>query len=300
MQQNRFLGFLLLTLATAFTSTAGVLLRWLDEPAEWRTLFYRALFFAATLIVWVGVTRRGRWIEAVRSVGGTGLLCALFYTVSTTTFIFALFHTTVARTVFINGLTPLLTAIIGWIVLRERVAGATWIGITVAFVGIVIMTQDGMSGGSFEGDTLALVCSLAAATMYTQIRRGRSVDMLPAFIVAALMTAAFAAPWVDDFAASAHDMWIYAALGCVQLGIQYVLLTMGVRHLPAAEAALTTRMTLVLAPLFAWVGAGEVPSEVTLLGGAVIVAAILLHGGWTLHSQTRRAKLPPVAIGDRI
>ena len=298
MQQNRFLGFLLLTLATCFTSTAGVLLRWLDEPAEWRTLFYRALFFAATLIVWIGITRRGRYIEAVRSVGGTGLLCALFYTISTTTYIFALFHTTVARTVFINGLTPLLTGIIGWIVLRERVAPATWVGIGIAFVGIVIMTRDGVAGGSLDGDTLALVCSLSAATMYTLIRRGRSVDMLPAFIVAALMTAALAAPWVDDFAASAHDMWIYAALGCIQLGIQYVLVTMGVRHLPAAEAALTTRLTLVLAPLFAWLGVGEVPSGTTLAGGAVIVAAILLHGVWTLRGEARRTKLPAEALGD--
>jgi drug/metabolite transporter (DMT)-like permease len=298
MQQNRFLGFLLLTLATAFTATAGVLLRWLDEPAEWRTLFYRALFFAATLVVWIGFTRRGKYVEAMRSIGGTGLLCALFYTISTTTFIFALFHTTVARTVFINGLTPLLTGIIGWIVLRERVAAPTWVGIAIAFVGILIMTQDGMVGGSLDGDTLALVCSLSAATMYTLIRRGRSVDMLPAFVVAALMTAALAAPWVEDYTASANDMLIYALLGCVQLGIQYVLVTMGVRHLPAAEAALTTRMTLVLAPLFAWLGAGEVPSRVTLIGGAVIVSAILLHGGWTLHSQTRRAKLPAEAMGD--
>lgn len=298
MQQNRFLGFLLLTLATAFTSTAGVLLRWLDEPAEWRTLFYRALFFAATLIVWVGVTRRGRYVEALRSVGGTGLLCALFYTISTTTFIFALFHTTVARTVFINGLTPLLTGIIGWVLLRERVSPATWVGIAVAFAGIAIMTGDGMAGGSLYGDSLALVCSLSAATMYTLIRRGRSVDMLPAFIVAALMTAALAGPWVDDFGATTRDMWIYAALGCVQLGIQYVLVTMGVRHLPAAEAALTTRMSLVLAPLFAWLGAGELPSGATLAGGAVIVAAIGLHGLWTLHGETRRAKFPAKAFGD--
>lgn len=298
MQQNRLLGFLLLTLATAFTSTAGVLLRWLDEPAEWRTIFYRALFFAATLIVWVGITRRGRYLQALRAVGGTGLLCALFYTISTTTFVFALFHTTVARTVFINGLTPLLTGIIAWIVLRERVAAATWVGIAVAFVGIVIMTQEGLSGGSLDGDTLALVCSLSAATMYTLIRRGRAVDMLPAFIIAAFLTAAVAAPWVEDFTASARDMWIYAALGCVQLGVQYVLLTMGARHLPAAEAALTTRMTLVLAPLFAWIGAGEVPGRMTLLGGAVIVAAILLHGLWTLHGQARRAKLPAEAMGD--
>jgi drug/metabolite transporter (DMT)-like permease len=73
---------------------------------------------------------------------------------------------------------------------------------------------------------------------------------------------------------------------------------MGVRHLPAAEAALTTRMTLVLGPLFAWLGAGEVPSGATLAGGAVIIAAILLHGLWTLRGEARRTKLPAEALGD--
>ena len=160
------------------------------------------------------------------------------------------------------------------------------------------MTRDGLSGGSLSGDTLALGCSLAAATMYALMRRGRSGDMLPSFIVAALMTAAVALPWVGDFTASAHDFGIYAALGIFQLGIQYVLVTTGVRHLPAAEAALTTRLTLVLGPLFAWLGAGEVPSGPTLLGGAVIVTAILLYGLWTLHGETRRAKLPAEALGD--
>lgn len=300
MQQNRVLGFLLLTLGACFTATAGVMLRWLDEPAEWRTIFYRALFFAATLIVWVGVTRRGRYLQAVRSIDANGLICALFYTISTVAFIFALFHTTVARTLFINGLTPLLTGVIGWIILRERVAGATWIGIAIAFVGILIMTQDSLAGGALAGDTLALGCSLAAATMYTLMRRGRLVDMLPAFIVAALMTAAVSAPWIDDFSASARDVLIYAGLGIFQLGFQYVLVITGVRHLPAAEAALTTRLTLVLGPLFAWVGAGEVPGDTTLLGGAVIVAAILMHGLWTLHGQRRRAKLPAEPMGDRI
>jgi drug/metabolite transporter (DMT)-like permease len=150
-----------------------------------------------------------------------------------------------------------------------------------------------LTGGNLLGDGLALGSSLTTAAMYVLIRRARAIDMLPSFIVAAFMTAAMAAPWVDDFVISAHDLWVCAVLGIFQLGFQYVLVTMGVRHLPAAEAALTTRLTLIFAPLFAWIGAGEVPGQATLAGGAVILAAILLHGFWTLHGETRRAKLRP-------
>jgi drug/metabolite transporter (DMT)-like permease len=293
MQQNRPLGFLLLATATGFTATAGMLLRWFEEPAPWRAIFYRALFFAATLIVWVTITRKGRLLDALRSVNATGFLCALVFSISTICFIFALFYTTVARTTFLNGLTPLLTGLIGWFALRERVSPATGMAIVLALIGVFVMTSEDLTGGNLLGDGLALGSSLTTAAMYVLIRRARAIDMLPSFIVAAFMTAAMAAPWIDDFAISPHDLWVCAALGVFQLGFQYVLVTMGVRHLPAAEAALTTRLTLIFAPLFAWVGAGEVPGQATLAGGAVIVAAILLHGFWTLHGETRRAKLRP-------
>jgi drug/metabolite transporter (DMT)-like permease len=287
------LGFLLLATATGFTATAGMLLRWFDEPAPWRWIFYRALFFAATLIVWVTLTRKGRLLEALRSINASGLLCAVMFSVATICYIFALFYTTVARTTFLNGLTPLLTGLIGWFALRERVSAATGIAIVLAMVGISIMTSEDLTGGNLLGDGLALGSSLTTAAMYVLIRRARAIDMLPSFILAAFMTAAMAAPWVEGYAISAHDLWICAALGIFQLGFQYVLVTMGVRHLPAAEAALTTRLTLIFAPLFAWIGADEVPGQATLAGGAVIIAAILLHGFWTLHGETRRAKLRP-------
>jgi drug/metabolite transporter (DMT)-like permease len=292
-EQNRPLGFLILATATGFTATAGMLLRWLDEPAQWRTIFYRALFFALTLIVWIAISRKGRLIEALRSINAGGLLCALAFSISTICFIFALFLTTVARTTFLNGLTPLLTGLLGWFVLRERISPATWMAIFLALVGISLMTSEDLTGGNLTGDALALGSSVTTAAMYVLIRRARAIDMLPSFVVAAFMTATLAAPWIEDFSISAHDLWICAALGIFQLGFQYVLVTMGVRHLPAAEAALTTRLSLIFAPLFAWIGAGEVPGQATLIGGSVIVAAILLHGFWTLHGEARRAKLRP-------
>ncbi|QEX17412.1 membrane protein [Hypericibacter terrae] len=292
-EQNRSLGFLLLATATGFTATAGMLLRWLDEPAAWRTIFYRSLFFALTVIVWIAVTRKGRMIEAMRSVNLNGLLCALVFSLSTISFIFALFLTTVARTTFLNGLTPLLTGLLGWFALRERMSPATWLAILLALVGVFLMTAEDLTGGNLMGDGLALGASLSAAAMYVLMRRARTIDMLPSFVVAGFLTAALAAPWIADFSLSAHDLAICAALGIFQLGFQYVLLAMGVRHLPAAEAALTTRLSLIFAPLLAWIGAGEVPGRSTLIGGAVIVGAILLHGFWTLHGETRRAKLRP-------
>jgi drug/metabolite transporter (DMT)-like permease len=292
-EQNRPLGFLVLATATGFTATAGMLLRWIDEPAPWRTIFYRALFFAITLIVWIGVTRKGRLIEAMRSINANGMICAFVFSISTICFIFGLFYTTVARTIFLNGLTPLLTGLLGWFVLRERVSMATWMAIVLALIGVSVMTTADLTGGGLLGDALALGSSLATAVMYVLIRRARAIDMLPSFIVAAFMTAAMAAPWIEDFSISMHDLAVCAALGIFQLGFQYVLVTMGVRHLPAAEAVLTTRLTLIFAPLFAWVGAGEVPEQATLIGGTVIIAAILLQGFWTLHGEARRAKLRP-------
>src|SRR5258707_11127065 len=169
------------------------------------TTLFRS-FFALTLIVWIAVTRRGRMVEAMRSVNMNGLLCALVFSISTICFIFALFLTTVARTTFLNGLTPLLTGLLGWFVLRERISPGTWMAILLALVGVSLMTSEDLTGGNLMGDALALSASVTTAVMYVTIRRARAIDMLPSFLVAAFITAALAAPWIDDFSISAHDL----------------------------------------------------------------------------------------------
>lgn len=280
-----------LFLATLFTSTAGVLVRWIEQADGWTVLFWRAAFFVVTLGAWLLLRYRRRLWRVTLATGRPGLVMAAAFAAATITFIFALLETTVAKVALINGLVPFLAAILGWLVLGERVARATVLFMLLAFLGIAFMVGSELAGGSLAGDALALACSLFTAVMYIAIRRRVRVDMVPAILAAGLLVMLAALPFADPLAISRHDLMVCALLGCFQLGVQYLLVAWATRFVPAAEAALTSRMTIVLAPLWAWLGFRELPSEPTFWGGALVLAAIFGNGLWSLHRGRAAAKV---------
>ena len=288
------IALICLFLATLFTSTAGVLVRWIEAADGWTVLFWRAAFFVATLSLWVALRYGRRLPRVVRGTGWPGIAMAVAFALATVTFIFALIETSVAKVALINGSVPFIAALLGWLILGERVARATVAFMVLAFAGIALMVGSELAGGSLAGDALAFACSLFTAVMYVAIRRRTAVDMVPAILGAGLLVMLVALPFADPLAISRHDLMVCALLGCLQLGVQYILVAWGTRHVPAAEAALTARMTIVLAPLWAWLGVGEVPSEPTFWGGALVVAAILGNGLWSLHRGRALAKVAPL------
>jgi drug/metabolite transporter (DMT)-like permease len=194
-------------------------------------------------------------------------------------FIFALLETTVANVVFTTGLSPFFAALFAWVVLREALAPSTLAAMAVSVAGIALMVGDGLVSGTLIGNALALGACLCYAAALVAMRKGQAVDMIPAVCLAGLLAAAVAALAAPaGLAVSGRDLGLAACLGVVQLGFQYILLTLAIRHVPAAEVALIGRASLVLAPIWVWLGVGEVPSALTLAGGAVIFLAITSHG----------------------
>jgi len=283
-----------LFVATFFTSTAGVLVRWIDSADGWTVLFWRAVFFAATLLIWMVLRYRSRLVSVTLQTGWPGVLMAAAFALATITFIFALIETTVAKVVLISGCIPFVTALLGWLLLGERVLRSTIAFMVLAFAGIAWMVGSEIGHGALAGDLLAACCSVMTAFMYIAIRRRTRVDMVPAILAGGLIVALVAPFLADVWSIGWHDLAVCAALGVLQLGVQYILVAFGTRHVPAAEAALTARMTIVLGPLWAWLGVGEVPSEATFWGGALVLAAIFGNGLWSL----RRSRTPLVAMAE--
>ena len=241
-------------------------------------LFYRSLAFVATMLAFV-VWRHGRdTARAFQAVGRPGLVVAGLLAAAFMLFIFALLNTTVASAVFTLSLSPFFAALFAWLALREAVAPATWAAMVLSLMGIGLMFGDGLAAGSITGNLLALVGCLCYSATLVAMRRGRKVDMMPAVCLAGVTAALVAAFMAPDLRVSPRDLLLAVTLGVVQLGFQYILLTTGTRSVPAAEVALVGRLTLVMAPLWVWIGVGEVPSELTLTGGLIVLLAVTGHG----------------------
>ena len=285
-------GILCLFTATFFTSLAGVILRHVEAADGWQVLFYRSAALVATLLVFLCWRHGAKTGRAFRAVGAPGLAVAVFLGSAFILFIFALLETTVANVVFTLGLSPFFAALFAWLVLREPVGRSTLAAMALAFVGIAFMVGDGLAAGSLLGNLLALVCCLCYAAALVAMRKGRAVDMLPAVCLAGLFAALVSAVAAGGLVVSPRDLGLAAALGVVQLGFQYILVITGTRSVPAAEVALIGRLVLVLGPLWVWLAVDEVPSGLSLAGGAVVLAAVLAHGAAAL----RRAA-PPAGAG---
>jgi DME family drug/metabolite transporter len=264
---------------------AGILLRWVESADGWQILFYRSAVFSLVLLGFLAWRHGGGLSRAFVAVGRPGVVVALFLGVAFIGYILALLATTVANAVFIVSASPLVTAVLAWLVLREPVTPALWLAIVVTLAGLAFMFGDGIVTGSLLGASLALMACFCYATALVAMRGGRNVDMLPAVCLAGAVATLLSASQVPSFTISLHDLAIATLLGAVQLGLQYILLTEGSRHLPAAEIALLGRLSVVLAPIWVWLGVGETPSTLTLIGGAIVVTTVIIHSAAGLRHQ---------------
>jgi drug/metabolite transporter (DMT)-like permease len=268
-------GQVYVALAALAWSTAGVLQRGLsvDAPTQ---VAARAAFACAALVAYVAVSERGRVLEASRSVGVAGIGFAVAVAAASGCFIVALNHTTVAHVLFIQAMAPVLAALLGWIVLGEAVSARTAIAMAVAIAGVGLMIG-GPGGGGGVGDLLSLAMALAFAVAIVISRHRRDVSMAPATCLAQVLLVLAFLPFATPGSIPGDDVLALAALGAGQIGLGLVFLTIGARLIPAAQVALITLLEVVLGPLWVWLAIDERPSTTTLIGGAIVILAVVIQ-----------------------
>ena len=178
---------------------------------------------------------------------------------------------------FILSSTPFVAGILGWVVLRERVAARTWFAIALSMIGLVIMVGSGIASGHILGNLIAMYIPIAYAAMIVAVRRSKRESMLSAVCLGGIVAAGLSALFVTDYALTPRDLWISVYLGVFQVGVGFTLMVLGTRFVPAAQVGLLALVEPVLAPLWVWLGFGETPTAATLLGGAIIFSAIVSY-----------------------
>jgi drug/metabolite transporter (DMT)-like permease len=268
-------GQIYVTLAALAWSSAGVLQRELEVGTATQVAG-RALFAALALLAFVAVLERGGVAQAFASMGRAGLAGAACFAIASGTFIVALNHTTVANVLFMQAAAPIAAAVIAWAALRESVSWRTGLAMLVALCGVGLMVG-GPGGVHGLGLALSIVMTLAFAVAVVITRHRRDVSMAPAICLSQLLVLAAFAPFSHPGTVGSHDLAVMAALGFGQIGLGLAFLTIGARLIPAAEVALITLLEIVVGPVWVWLAFSERPSTTTLVGGAIVVAAVALQ-----------------------
>jgi drug/metabolite transporter (DMT)-like permease len=290
---SRRRGQVYIVLAALAWSTAGVLQRELEVNTATQ-IAGRAVFAALALVVFVAATERGHVVSAFTSMRAASLAVAALTALASGSFIVALNHTTVANVLFMQAASPIAAALIAWVALRESISRRTVVAMAVALVGVGLMVG-GPGGAQGLGLVLSVVMMFAFALGVVITRHRRDISMAPAICLSQIILIVAAGPFAQPGTIGSKDLLFMVILGVGQMGLGLAFLTLGARLIPAAEVALITLLEIVLAPLWVWLTISETPATATLVGGVVLIAAVILQVGGEESSDERPARSDPAA-----
>jgi drug/metabolite transporter (DMT)-like permease len=280
---DRATGAMFVAGACLCWSSGGILVRLLDLDGV-VIVFWRSLFMALAVALSLLIVHRRQAPAMIAAVGWHGLLSGLLLSGAFVGYILSLTFTEVANTMMLMSASPLVAAVLARLILKERLSRATALAIGVAMVGIAVMFGHGVAADSLLGDAFALLVAVTFGANIVVLRRWRGIDMVPATMLGGVISAAMTAPWALGVPIANADLVVLATLGCFQLGLGLFLFVCGSRKLSAAELGLLSLLETILAPVWVWIGIGETPSTTAMLGGGLVLAAVI---GLTLSERTR-------------
>ena len=268
-------GRLAILLAAVAWSTAGLGQRGLDASAVTQVAG-RAFFAALALFALVLAMERRGTMRAFLGMGRSGLAMTVFLAISSGAFLLALNHTSVANVLFMQAAAPMMAALLGWVLISEPVDARTWAALLLAGAGVAVMAAGSLDAG-IAAVGLPLLMTASFAVVIVIARHRRDVSMMPATCASQVLVVVVCAPFVTLGSVGGGDWAILAALGVGQMGLGLAFLTIGARLIPPAQVALISLLEVVLGPLWVWLAYGERPSSATLVGGAIVVAAVVVQ-----------------------
>ena len=287
--RHRQIGIAMVVLAGVFWSLQGPVVRLIEFASGPQIIFWRSIGQCVVMLAVVAVVSRGRVMSAFRLAGYRAVIGGLCGAAAGTCFVLAVLHTTVANVVFIMASAPLMAAAGAWALLRERLETRTLGAMLVAVAGIAVMMSEGIGTGDVIGTVYALVTTAGFAGIAVVARWGGGLDMLPAVCIGAGLT--FVAGWVmagGDVAVTTFDGLCALASGGLLTAAGATLFMYGAKFVPAGVLVFLTLTEVILAPIWVWGAFGEVPSAHTLLGGAVVLAAICVEAVLRVRRVGRR------------
>jgi drug/metabolite transporter (DMT)-like permease len=274
-EQQRRMGMALVIVAAVVWSTAPFFTRLLHFDS-WTILFWRGWFGGGFIWLLLILTQGRRGLLDLVTMKANGWLVACLSAIAMVAFIPALQLTSVANVAIFVAAQPFAAAAIAWIWLREAASPRTLLAILVAFVGIVIIVSGAAGAADYRGIGLACLMMLVLATMTVAIRRHRETSMVAAAAMSNFLGSLVSIPFAHDIGAvTSSDLVIFALFGFFQVGMGLTLFTLGSRFLPSGQASLLATLETPLMPFWVWLAFQEVPSGRALIGGALVLGAVI-------------------------
>ena len=270
-------GPLLVFLGACSLSFGGLIVKSFEGATLWQILFWRSLFFSLTVLAFLIISYRQKTFKAFKDSGLPGFIGGIILSFGFCGYVFAMYQTTVANANFIISLQILFLAIFGFFFLKEKINLITLISIILAMSGVLLMVGNSLSPGELSGNLAAFTMPITFAVLIMIVRKFPSVDMVPAQFVAGISSCLIGLSFSPTIMISPHDIFLGFIAGFFQIGFGFIFITIGARTTPSAMVGIIMLSESVLGPIWAFLFVSERPSMYGLIGGAIILFAVLLQ-----------------------
>ena len=269
-------GSLLAFVAVMFITPDSLLIR-LSNIDTWGLLFYRGAIPFFVVLLGLLIVYKSNFIKLLFSMGFPGIIYAGTFTLTNITFIISIQNTNVANTLVMIAIAPMLSAVLGLILLKENPDKKTWIAIIITCLSAIYIFHDSLQLGNFFGDIFGFVTALGLAIGFVVVRSAKNKNLVPAAVLGKLSVSIIAVFFVKNFELIETDIIIVPLMCVFCVAIPFVLLTIAPRFITAAEVNLFFLLETVLGPLWVWLVIKEQPTLETIVGGAIIILTIAIH-----------------------
>ena len=270
-------GPLLVFIGALCLSFGGLIVKSFEGATLWQILFWRQLFFVILVSIFLLSTYKKKVFIALYKSGMPGLLGGIILGCGFSAYVFAMYNTTVANTNFIIQTQAIFLAVFGYFFLKEKISVITLISIVLAIIGVLLMVGNSLSPGEMSGNLAAFTMPITFAILIMIVRKFPNVDMVPAQFVAGICSCLIGFYISEKLMISPHDIFLGFVAGFFQVGFGFIFITIGARTTPSAMVGIIMLSESVLGPLWAFLFASERPSLFVLVGGGIILFAVLLQ-----------------------
>ena len=268
-------GPLLIFLGATSLSFGGLIVKSFEGATLWQILFWRSFFFIIVVSLFLIFSYKKNVLKAFRNSGLPGLIGGLILSSGFCGYVFAMYNTTVANVNFIIQTQTLFLATFGYFFLKEKISKITLISIILAISGIILMVGSSLSPGQIQGNLAAFIMPISFAILILIIRKYPNVDMVPLQLIAGVFAMLIGYLMSGKINISSHDIFLGFLAGFFQLGFGFIFITIGARSTPSAVVGIIMLTEAVLGPFWAWLFVNENPPFIVLIGGCIVILAVL-------------------------
>ena len=281
-------GPLLIFLGALSLSFGGLIVKSFEGATLWQILFWRSLFFSLTILTFLIISYKKKTLKSFYESGLPGFFGGIILSFGFCGYVFAMYNTTVANTNFIISLQILFLSIFGYFFLKEKISAITLTSIILAMTGVFLMVGNSLTPGELSGNLAAFTMPITFAVLIVIVRKFPTVDMVPAQFIAGLSSCLIGFFLSTKIMISPHDIFLGFLAGFFQVGFGFIFITIGARTTPSAMVGIIMLSESVLGPVWAFLFVGERAPLFTIIGGGIILFAVLLQFYYLLFSNKNK------------